>query len=184
MSVAASDHFLQVREGEQGDEAHRVGPDHTVGGEAVLLIVVVGHHAQQRTVRDVDGSVNRHHHQIEGICVYAFADRAEVRSVEQQGEYQAERNRAENEPGTVGAPTRTGAVCEAAHDRVSDHVEESGDEHKHSRIREAQSENIRKEKREGDGHHFPHNATGRSVSERISDFFRKSYLLVRHCHQF
>ena len=43
--IGAAGHFLQVREGKQGDEAHGIGAHHAERGELVLLIVVVGHHA-------------------------------------------------------------------------------------------------------------------------------------------
>ena len=75
----AAHHLLQVRERQQGDESHRVGADHPVGRELVLLVVIGGHHAQQRAVRHVHGRIDRHHQQVHRVRVDALAHGAEVR---------------------------------------------------------------------------------------------------------
>ena len=147
--LCSSHQFLKVRDGEQGNEAHRIGTNHTEGGELVLLVVITGHHTEHRTVRHVDGSIYHHHHQIECICPDALAHRSKLRSVKQQGEDQTEGNCPEDEPGTIGAPAALGTVCQGSHDGVGDHIKHSCDEHQRRRIGNGQSEDVRKEQGKG-----------------------------------
>ena len=180
---APADHFLEVREGKQRHEAHCIGTDHPVGGELVLLVVIGRHHAEQRAVGHVDGGIGHHHQQIEGIGIDAHPGRAQVRRIEQQGEDDAQRNGAENQPGTIGAPAGLGTVGDGAHQRVRHHIEQARHQHEGGGIGDREAEDIGKEQREGDGHHFPGDAASCGVSQRIADFLGEfsghNYLCIR-----
>ena len=76
MLLRASDPFLQVRERQQSDEAHRIRAHHTERGEAILLIIIGGHHIEQGAVRHIDHRVACHHQQIEGVRPNTLADRS------------------------------------------------------------------------------------------------------------
>ena len=171
MRRGATHHLLQVREGKQGDKAHRIGTDHPVGRELVLLVVIGGHHAQQRAVGHVHGGIDGHHQQVQRVRVNPLAHGAEIGRIQQQGENNAQRNGAEDEPGTVGAPLGLRPVGERAHHRVGDHVEQAGDQHQGGGIGNRQAEDVRKEQGERNGHDFPGDATGGGVTQGISDFF-------------
>ena len=68
-----ADHLLDIREGDEGDESHGVRTDHTESGEPVFLVVIGGHHIQQRSVGHVDHGVTGHHEQVERVRPNLFA---------------------------------------------------------------------------------------------------------------
>ena len=171
MLLASAHELLQIGERQQGDETHGVSTHHAEGGELVLLVVIVRHHAQQRTIRHVDGGIDDHHRQIEGIGPDALAHRTKLRRVEQQGEDETEGNSTKDEPGAIGAPAALCAVSQHSHHRVCHHVEHAGYEHQCSRIGYRQSEDIGEEQREGDGHHLPRYTTRSGIAYCIAYLF-------------
>ena len=178
MLVGAAHEFLQIGKRQQRDEAHGVGPHHAVGGELVLLVVVVGHHTEQRAVGNVDHGVADHHEDVEEIGIEPLAGKTKVGRIEQKGKDDAQRHRAKDDPGTVGAPTALRAVGYCSHDGIGDDIYQACHEHQHGRIIESQSENISKEQRKGYGHDFPCDASGCCVSQRIANLLFK--LDLRH----
>ena len=169
--LGATHHLLQIGERQQGNEAHGVCTYHTERGELVLLVIVGSHHAQQRAVRHVDGGIDHHHEQIEGICPDALTYRTELWCVEQQGENQSQGYSTKDEPRAIGAPATLGAVGQRPHDRVGHHIEHTGYEHQHSRIGYGQSEDVGEEQREGNGHDLPRDTTRCGIAQRISNLF-------------
>ena len=168
MGIGSAHHLLQIRKREQSDESHGVGSHHAERRELVFLIVVVGHHAQQRAVGHVHCGVNSHHQQIERISIDALAHRTEVGRIEQQGEDKSQGDRTEDEPGPVGAPTRLSAVGQAAHQRVGDHIEHACHEHQCGRVGYGETKNISKKQRKCYRHDFPGDASCGCITQRIS----------------
>ena len=148
MCLGAAYHLLQIGEREQGDKAHGIGAYHAERRELVLLVVIIGHHAQQRAVRHVDGSVNGHHEQIERVGIDALAHGTEVGSVKQQCEDESQGDGTEDEPGTIGAPARLGAVGQTAHQGVGDHVKHARDEHQRCRVGNREAKDVGEKQRE------------------------------------
>ena len=164
-------HLLEIRERKQGDESHGISTHHTERRELVLLIIILGHHTEQRAVRHIHHGIYRHHQQIEGVSIDSLAHRTEVWCIEQEGEYQSERNGTIDEPRTVGTETALGTVGKSTHQRVSNHIEHAGYEHQYCRIRKRESEDICKKQRKSDRHHLPYNTTRSGITQCISYFF-------------
>ena len=95
-------HLLEIWEREQGDESHCISTYHTERRELVLLIIILGHHTEQRTIRHIHHRIYRHHQEIESVSIDSLAHRSEVWGIEQECEYQSERNGTIDEPRTVG----------------------------------------------------------------------------------
>lgn len=166
---------LQIREGEERDEAHGISPYHPVRRELVLLIVIVGHNAQEGAVGYVDGGVDSHHEQIDAIGIDTLAGLSQVVRVEQQGEDKSERNGAEEDPRTVCTPARLRAVCQRAHERVGDHIEETRHEHQRGSIGKRETKDVGEEQRESDRHDLPRYTTSGGISHGITDLLRQFY---------
>ena len=160
-----------VRERQQRDEPHGIGSYHAIRRELVFLVVVFRHHAEQRTVGHVHGSVDGHHQQVERVGPDAFAHRTEVGRVEQQGEDDAKGHGTEDEPRAIGAPARLCTIGQRSHQWVGNHIEHSCHKHQGGCVGHGQTENVGEEQRKGDRHDFPCDAAGSSVAERIAYFF-------------
>ena len=170
MGIAAANHLLQIGKGKEGDEAHGIGTDHAVGGKLVFLVVVGGHHSKQRSVRHIDGCIDRHHQEIERIGPDALAHGAELRSVEEQGEDEAEGYGSEEEPGAIRSPARLRAVSQRAHERVGDDVEQACHEHQRGGVGHGQTEDVGEKEGESDGHHLPRDSASSGIAQGIADF--------------
>ena len=177
MSGCSTYHFLKIWEREQGDETHRIGTHHTEGRELVFLVIILGHHTEQRTVRYIHHGINRHHQQIEGVSIDALAHRSEIRRVKQESENQSERNGSIDEPRAIGAETTLGTVGKGTHQRVGNHIKHTSHQHQYGGIGKRESEDIGKEERKGDRHHLPYDAAGSGITQRISNFF----FYTSHC---
>ena len=163
-------HPLEVREGKQHHKAHGIGAHHPVGGELVLLVVVIRHYAQKGPVRHIHRRVHHHHQQVHRVGIDTLSGRPQVRGIEQQGEHQAQRNGAKNEPGPIGSPARPGAVCNGTHHRVRNHIEQAGDQHEGRRIGHGEAEDIGEKERKSDGHNLPGDSAGGGVTQGITNF--------------
>ena len=148
--LGATHPFLKVGKGEQRGKAHGIGSDHAESRELVFLSVVGSHHSEQRSVRHVDHGVDRHHEQIEGVGVDAFARDAEVGSVEQQRKHKSEGHCTEYEPRPVCAPARLGAVGQGTHEGVGHYIKHACHQHEHSRIGKGKAEDVGEKQRERD----------------------------------
>ena len=155
MLLCSAYQSLQIRERQQSDESHCIGSHHTETRELVLLVVIVGHHAQQRSVRHVHSSIHSHHQQIQAVSPYALACKSEVGGVEQQSEHQSEGNGSEYQPRAIGSPLALCAIGQRSHQRVGNHVKHTRDEHQRCCIGKGKSKHICKEQREGYRHDFP-----------------------------
>ncbi len=80
--------------------------------------------------------------------------------------------------GPIGAPAGLGAVGDGAHQRVGDYVEEAGHQHEGGSVGNGEAEDVGEKERKCDGHHFPGNAAGSGVTQRIP------YFLGEFCHKF
>ena len=60
-----------------------------------------------------------------------------------------------DKPGAVGAPLGLRPVGERAHHRVRDDVEQAGHQHQGGGVGHRQTEDVREEQRESDGHDLP-----------------------------
>ena len=110
MLRGAAHHLLQIREREQRYKPHGIGAHHAVGRELVLLVVIGGHHSEQRAVWHVHRCVGNHHEQVERVGPDAFAQRPEVGCIEQQGKDESEGHGPKEQPGSIGAPSGLGSV--------------------------------------------------------------------------
>ena len=157
--------------GEERDEAHRVRTYHTEGRELVLLVIIVGHHVEQRTVRHVDHRVAGHHEQVERVGPYTLAHIAHFGCIEQQRKDDAKGDRAEDQPRAIRTPARLRAVGDTTHERIGHYVKHTGNEHQCGRIGEGQPKHMGEKHRESDGHNFPGDAAGSSITQSICYFF-------------
>ena len=169
----ATNRLLQIREGKERDETHGVGTYHAVRRELVLLIVVIGHHAEERAVRHVDSGIGRHHEQIDTVSVDALARLSEVRRIEQQGKDQTERDGTKDDPRTVRTPTALRTVSQGAHKRVGDDIEETCHQHQRGGIGKREAKDIGEEQRKGYGHDLPRDATGGGITHGIANLLRQ-----------
>ena len=177
MSSRTAYHFLKIRKREQGDETHRISSHHAEGRELILLVIVLGHHTEQRTVRHIHHGINRHHQQIEGVGIDALAHRSKIRGIEQERENQSERNGTIDEPRAIGAEATLGTVGKGTHQRVGNHIKHTSHQHQYGSIGKRESEDIGKEERKGDRHHLPYDAARSGITQRISNFF----FYTSHC---
>ena len=161
---------LQVRERQQGHKSHGIGPHHTETRELVLLVVVIRHHTQQRTIRHIHCGVQGHHQQIQAISPDALTCQSKVRCVQQQGKHQSEGDGAKYQPGAIGAPFALCTVGERAHQRVGHHIKHTCYQHQRCRISECQSKHICKKQREGNRHDFPCDTTSSRIAQGVTYF--------------
>ena len=82
MCICTTHHLLQIGERKQCDESHCISSYHTERRKLVCLIVIIGHHTQQGTIRHIHHSIYRHHQKIQSICIDSFTHRSEVWSIE------------------------------------------------------------------------------------------------------
>ena len=171
MSSCTAYHLLKIREREQGSESHRIGAHHTEGRELVLLVIILCHHTEKRTIRHIHHRIYRHHQKIEGIGIDTLAHRTKIWRIEQERENQAERNGTINQPGTIGTEAALSTVGKTTHQRVGYHIKHTSHQHQHGSISERESEDIGKKQRESNRHHLPNDTAGSGIAQSISNFF-------------
>ena len=171
MGSSTAHHLLKIWEREQCGESHRIGTHHTEGRELVFLVIILGHHTEQGTIRYIHHRIYRHHQKIEDIGIDTLAHRTEIRRIEQERENQSERNGSINQPGTIGTEATLCTVGKTTHQRVGHHIKHTSHQHQHGSIGKRESEDIGKKQRESDRHHLPNDTTGSGIAQSISNFF-------------
>ena len=82
--LIATEHVGQRFPKEQGDKRTAVSNEHTETREHRLLVGVISHHTQHRTVRHIDSRIDGHHHDIGHVSPDELGTVIPVRSGKQE----------------------------------------------------------------------------------------------------
>ena len=110
--------ILKKAEQSHSHKTTDVGKEHAIGRKHRFFVTIFCHHTEHRTIRHVDRSVHRHHHQIGDVGINMLERVASIGSVKRKNPDQGKRQSHPQQPRTITSPARAGAIGNQSHHRV------------------------------------------------------------------
>lgn len=161
--IVAANQVHQRHHQHCGEHAARRRQHKAPGLKGDTLRRVVGDHAAQRAVRDIDHGIEQGQQRVCDGGVNHFTVEAEVRRGIRQHADDAERDRAEQNPRTELTPAAAGAVGNQPHARVGDRIQRAGQQEHGADKPGGNTKNIGVEK-----HHIKHDVIKNDVAGGVS----------------
>lgn len=161
--IVAANQVHQRHHQHRREHAARRRQHKAPGLEGDTLRRVVGDHAAQRAVRDVDHGIEQGQQRVGDGGVNHFAVEAQVRRGICQHADDAERDSAKQNPWTELAPAAAGAVGNQPHARVGDRIQRAGQQEHGADKPGGNTKNIGVEK-----HHIKHDVIKNDMAGGVS----------------
>ena len=168
--VCATELFDEKEETRVRDDAADLCEHHPVAVHAGAFQRIIGHHAGQRAVGNIDRRVEQHQQVIGGPCPNQLAPRAEVGRGEGQHEDHGQRHAQPNQIGTEAPPLCFRPVGHGTDEEVPESIGKAGEQEHRARGHGGDAEDVSVEEHDEIHHERPHEVAG-SVAEAVADFF-------------